>query len=204
MILQQCSAAILVGGESRRMGEPKAVLRLGGRTLAEHVAGAVSGSFAEIMVVGHAVLPDGMRAKYQLRVVPDVLGDRSSMNGVMSSIEGSGREWTAVLACDAPWPCIPLLQAMAAKADAGVRVVACESEVGQLQPFHALWHRSAAAELRNRAARGNVKLRDALSMMEVVRVPPETWRRYDAEGRFLHNLNTPEEFQAALRSGPRL
>jgi molybdopterin-guanine dinucleotide biosynthesis protein A len=165
--------------------------------MVEHVLEAVAGHFAEVLIVGGLQLPPALVARYGARAVPDVLTERSSLNGVLSAIEGSSSNWTAILACDAPWPCVPLLERMARLGGNRIHVVACENETGEIEPLHALWHRSVAAEVKNAVEAGELALRDLLQQVRIQRVLPKTWREYDPHGRFLQNLNTPDQVLAA-------
>ncbi|MGI8905955.1 MAG: molybdenum cofactor guanylyltransferase [Candidatus Sumerlaeaceae bacterium] len=195
MHLSDCCAAILVGGESRRMGQPKALVKLHARPLVSHIAGALEPEFAELVIVGSLVLQGELGDAFRFRQVPDRFEDRSSLNGVLTAILASSTTWTAIFACDAPMPCIPLLRKMAATVDHQTEVVLCSDPNGQMQPFHAFWRRDSANVLTEAHQHGELKLAQVLKQLKCKVMPPETWRKYDKVGQFLQNLNTPAELR---------
>lgn len=199
MELAKCDAAILVGGESRRMGTPKALLELAGKPLLQHVADAVIPWFARVIAVG--TLPQNtLLDKLGMVQAPDVLPGRSSLNGVLSALHGSHTQWTAIFACDAPWPCMPLLHQMASLAGQNIDAVICCDTAGQLQPFHALWNRTAVSALSVAAENDLLKLQHVLSRLRTCIIPPELWLHHDLARRFLHNINSPEDLASNAQS----
>ena len=90
---------VLCGGESSRMGEDKAKLRIGERAMVDHVVGALSGACEEV------VLACGTSPRYEdrgLKLVMDSSGGRGPLEGIASCIEATQAEWALVLACDLP------------------------------------------------------------------------------------------------------
>ncbi len=97
--------AVLCGGQSRRMGQDKAMLRCGGGTLLEHAVGVLR------EVTPRVVLACGPTDRYEALGWERVL-DRASDLGPLGGLEAalawavSGRRpretWLLVLACDMP------------------------------------------------------------------------------------------------------
>ncbi len=52
--MREASAIVLAGGRSERMGQPKAMLRFGEKTLLEVIVGRLLKSFPEVVVVAGA------------------------------------------------------------------------------------------------------------------------------------------------------
>ena len=58
------AALILCGGESRRMGRPKALLRIDGHTFIEHIIGALRDGGIERIVVVLGFHAEDLRQRY--------------------------------------------------------------------------------------------------------------------------------------------
>src|SRR6476620_2572053 len=92
------SAAILAGGQSKRMGTDKARLRLtpDGRTLIELVLAAVRAGADDIILVAN----DDRLTDLGLRTVSDVYPDAGALGGIYSAIASARHEHCLVVACD--------------------------------------------------------------------------------------------------------
>lgn len=200
-VIPGCCAAILIGGQSKRMGRDKALLETCEGPLFAAVARQLQDHFRAVRPVGSLPcdLPD-VPGLHLFPPVPDVLPERSSLNGILSALESSTCPWVAVFACDMPNVCYPLLLHMAGLRRGDADVIAVRDRQGDLQPFHAFWHVRCAAVLHDAASRGELGLQKAMKKLSVVTVGPKDWERFDPEGRFLLNLNTPEELEAWLAS----
>lgn len=103
-------AAILAGGASRRMGEPKARLELGGRTLLEHaVAAALGAGLRPVVVAKRAMALPAVDAERWDE--PDE--PRHPLTGLRAALARAGPEGCVALACDTPFVPPALLRALA-------------------------------------------------------------------------------------------
>lgn len=97
-------AGILVGGASRRMGRPKALLpHPSGGTFVEHVAAVAARAANEVVLLGRPLwpLPDALRG---LRLLPDleIAAAAGPLAGLGSLLRYAPRGWTLLLSCDLP------------------------------------------------------------------------------------------------------
>ena len=90
-------AAVLVGGASRRMGQPKTMLRVGDVYILEHIVSTAGQVAGEVVLVGSAPVPDVVR---HLRRVPDAPGVEGPLAGVLGAIRYRPNARWLVLACD--------------------------------------------------------------------------------------------------------
>lgn len=141
------SGAVLCGGASRRMGRDKALIRLGGRSLAGRVADAIGAAGADrVVAVGgdpSALADEG------LAVIPDAEPGAGPLTGIVTALEHHGRdEIVFVGACDLVAPSSSAIastvRALAAAPDADVAVPVTG---GRRQWMHAAWRRRAAMPL---------------------------------------------------------
>jgi molybdopterin-guanine dinucleotide biosynthesis protein A len=98
------SAIVVAGGQSSRMGQPKAILRFGKHTLLERIVAELQPSFSEVIVVA---APEEI-ARFDLRVVKGVkiVRDEVAFAGPLVAL-GRGlaaaqRDIAFVCSCDLP------------------------------------------------------------------------------------------------------
>lgn len=92
--------AVLAGGNSRRMGQDKALLALGGHSLLVRAV-AVLGSVVDEVVV---VAPQGRGyARLGVEIVPDVRPGLGPVGGIHAALVRGGGRPVFILACDMPY-----------------------------------------------------------------------------------------------------
>ncbi len=166
------SVAILAGGLSRRMGEDKALLRIGSQTLLETVAERASVVADELFVVASNGAP---YVDLGFRVVADVLPKSGSLGGIYSALLHAAFEWCLVLACDMPLINPDLLEFMAGLPrtyDVAIpSLPSTRSAQGgeeTLETLHAIYSRSTVAMIQHRIRLGNLKIADFLADVMVL------------------------------------
>jgi len=97
---EQLTVAVLVGGQSRRMGRDKSFLPLQGQTIVERVVERVSG------LSHHVILITNRPADYAslgLLMYADVVAGKGSLGAVHSALYHAPTEHTLRVACDMPF-----------------------------------------------------------------------------------------------------
>ena len=200
------SAAILAGGQSRRMGTDKALLRLtpDGPTLIERVAAAVGPVAAETLLVAN----DDRHASLGLRTVPDAYPGAGALGGIYSAVAAAAHEHCLVVACDMPFLSVPLLRALAAQPrDYDVLapflplLETAENRQGGpggvYETLHAIYGRRALPAMREQLEAGRYKIVGFFPRVRVRAFPVEEVRRHAPELRSFFNANTPERLAEA-------
>src|SRR3954449_992430 len=93
---QDAAAFILAGGKSSRMGEDKAFLRVGGRTLLEIAQQLVSGVCGKVFVVGD-------RARFGSDAIEDIFPDSGPLGGIHAALTATKSDLNLVVAVDTPF-----------------------------------------------------------------------------------------------------
>ena len=190
----ELGSIILAGGQSRRMGQNKALLRLepGGPTLIERVLAAVA-PFGPIVLVTNT--PETY-AFLGLPMVPDAAGGQGPLAGLAAGLAATPAAYNFVLACDMPRLQPALLAAMAGRPrDYDVLVPRWTAPDGteQLETLHAIYSRACGPALAACLAAGQRRM---ISFYPAVRVryldEPEL-RAVDPQLQSFRNLNTPAE-----------
>jgi molybdopterin-guanine dinucleotide biosynthesis protein A len=99
-MIKGIACVVLVGGESRRMGEDKASLDLAGKAMVERVLDIVRPLFAELYIGAHE--DSSLGDAYGLPTVIDSLPGRGPALGVCAALEKASVERVFVVSCDLP------------------------------------------------------------------------------------------------------
>ncbi len=189
------SVAIQAGGESRRMGENKALKSFLGRALIQRVAERVAPIADELFLV---VSRPADYAFLDLPLFPDRLPGRGPLGGLYTALVVARHPIVAMVACDMPFVSAPLLKAAAdllvqEEAD----VVIAQGEDGY-EPLHAVYRRAACLPaVKAMLDSGQRKVISWFPQVRVRVLRPEEIARLDPRGLAFWNLNTPEEFARA-------
>ena len=210
-MLNDLTLVVNAGGQSRRMGQPKALLPTpAGDPLLVHVLRRLAPlAPARTIVIANdpaiaalPALPPGTRC------LADAYPGTGTLGGIATGL-GAASGWAAVAACDLPFVQAAVFAHLCAIAaeqenggdrwDAVVPVVG-----GYEEPLHALYHARCLPAIVVRLAAG---ARRVISFMPDVRtryVDEAELRAIDPELRSFVNVNTPEEWaavQAVLAAG---
>ena len=99
-------AVVLAGGKSKRFGEDKNHIKLGDKTLLEHVLSKISNKFEEILIVSSHTLE--IQKINNVTVIPDCFDDLGPLAGVLSSMRWvkenkKSYQWIATFPSDTPF-----------------------------------------------------------------------------------------------------
>jgi molybdenum cofactor guanylyltransferase len=191
-------AVILCGGESRRMGEPKAWLAFGPERMLQRVVRQVSTVAEEVVVVaahGQELPP----LPPAVIVARDPVRGRGPMQGLAAGLAALSVhvELVYATATDVPFFQAGWIGRLAELiGDHDLAIPNCE---GRHHPLAALYRRAAALpaieDLLRADRRSLMLLMDTLATRVV---SEEELRGVDPRLGSVRNLNTPEEYQAAL------
>ena len=179
---------VLAGGRSSRMGQDKAVLRLGGRRLVDIVVGILTPVCSEVFVAaGDRAIPE-----LDVRQIRDG-GDAGPLGGIVAGLAAASTDLVAVVAVDMPFADGSLLVRLAEQWVDEVAVVPRTGE--RLQPLHAVYAKHAQRPLNASLRRGQRSPAHALIDLgaRVVAVDDD---------RFAHNVNRAADLAALEAAEP--
>lgn len=173
---------ILAGGLSRRMGQDKAVVLLGGRRVIDHVIARLAPQVAALAVnTNDPLLP------VDLPLLADTIaGHPGPLAGILAAMDwaaGSGHASVVTVAVDTPFLPDDLVARLVA---AGLPAVAVSD---RLHPVCGVWPVAARDALRAEVLGGLRRVRDwpVVAQAVPVAVPTDS----------MVNLNTPDDLAAA-------
>lgn len=183
------TAAILAGGQSRRMGRDKSLLDVGGVPLIQRIAGQLTPRFDEVVV--SAAIP-GVYDFLGLPVVVDSVDDQGPLFALVELLGMARHDRLLIVSCDIPDVPMEFVTKMLTLAEPGTDAVVPVNHEGILEPLLAVYRRSFLSVAQPAVDRGE----RALPM-----VYPDARLATPALPKKirLHNLNTPEEYEAYLR-----
>ena len=185
------SAALLLGGASRRMGRDKARLELRGEPAATRLANLLASLFEDVMLVGGDAPPEAPG-----RRVPDQSGPACALRGVASALAAAREERVLVLATDLMAMTADLLLAIAAYPEADAVV---PRSAGFAHPLCALYRRAPALAAAQRClASESLALQNVLAQLDVRWLEGDDLAAIDPEGEALGNINTPDDYARLL------
>ncbi len=191
-------AVILCGGESRRMGRPKAWLSFGPEYLLQRVVRLVGIAASPVVVVGapEQELPDLLP---DVRVVRDSIAGRGPLQGLAAGLAAMPEsvELVFATATDVPfleprW--IARLVERIGNADLVVPKIG-----GYLQPLAAVYRRRTMLPvIENLLAGSRLRVRELVEAARAVLLNEEDLRDVDLSFGSVRNLNEPADYDRAL------
>jgi len=196
-----CAGYVLAGGASSRFGADKALAELAGQTMLARMCELVRRATGDVRVVASS-------AKYGEHgavVVFDQWPGEGPLGGIITALEDAKqRDCMAahclIISCDMPFLNAGWLAYLGSRAAASrAEIVVPRSEYG-LEPLCACWRVSAAASLRSLFEGGVRKVTEVFKHLETEILDEAHWKRFDSAGRLFWNMNTPQDYQSALRA----
>ncbi len=189
------SLVIQAGGESRRMGEDKALKPFLGQPLILRVINRLRHLPGEMLITSSQ---PGKYAFLELKVFPDQYPGRGALGGLHTALFHASLPLVAVVACDMPFASAGMLGRMVEVMQKEmVDVVVPCSETGW-EPMHAVYRQAACLPAITAALEAGEQ--KAIAWFPAVRVRAFTMEEAaacDPSGLAFWNLNTREEFSEA-------
>ena len=178
------------------MGKHKALLEFDGATLAARAAGILGGVADQVFIVGSEV------SGYPF--ISDLLEAKTSpaaIFGVQAALHHSPTVWTALLACDLPFVSADLFRLLLTVAEsATVDAVVPEQPDGRPQPLAALYRTNPCREAVDEIVAADERRMGALlEKIDCRRVLLSEYSSLPGSDLLFVNVNTPDEYRAALR-----
>ena len=188
------SAIILAGGRSSRMGQAKALLPFAGEPLITHIVRSLKELFAEVVVV---VAPDQEIPALPVTLVRDEVAYQGPVSGIYHGLNAAQSDVSFVGSCDVPFLNRTLISYLCSQIrDHDVVVPYWE---GRYQPLFAIYRKDVTSYLHAQLQRGELRPIFLFDKVRTRKIDEEEIRRFDPEGLSFLNMNTPEDYEAALQ-----
>lgn len=188
---------VLCGGKSTRMGRSKATLPFGDETMLQRVVRVLGTVVSPIVVVaaGEQSLPPlpetVLIARDEREAKGPLEGIRAGLSALPASIDAA-----YITSCDVPL-LVPAFveRMMALMGDHDIAVMEID---GFPHPLSAIYRRSTLPHVESLLAVDRLRPVFLFDAVRTRRVTPEEMTVVDPDLKTLRNLNTPEDYRAAL------
>lgn len=194
-------ALILAGGESRRMGENKALVKFDDKPLLLHVVEKVMPTTREIkVVIGKndklydyaAILPSSVK------ILKDAVSGKGPLAGILTGMQNMRSEYAMVLPCDSPFVKREVLEHLVRRCQ-GTDAAIPRWPNGNIEPLHAVYRISSSLPAAKTALRKKELLViDMIKRLDkVIYVSTDELRKFDQNLVTFFNINSQEDLKAA-------
>jgi len=184
---------ILTGGGSRRMGQDKALLPFGGKTLLQTLIDLYSPMGPIAVSVNEA----GRFPFTGAVELADRWPDLGPLNGLYSAFSETGAQELFLTATDLPFGDPALVQRLAEMRGEADACILKRGKKG-MEPLYAVYGARCGAAAEACLSQGKKSFFEMLDGLQVRYVLPEELPEFDLD-RILTNVNTPEEYAALIK-----
>jgi len=188
---------VLCGGKSTRMGAPKATLPFGDETMLQRVVRLLETAVSPIVVVAaqEQSLPP---LPAHVAITRDEREAKGPLEGIRAGLSALPRSIDAayITSCDVPLLVPAFVDRMIAlMGDHDIAVMEID---GFPHPLSAIYRRDTLPHVESLLAADRLRPAFLFDAVRTRKVKPEEMLEVDPELRTLRNLNTPEDYRAAL------
>jgi molybdopterin-guanine dinucleotide biosynthesis protein A len=203
--MSKLTVVIQAGGESRRMGSPKALVSFCGLPLICRGLKRLGNAADELIVTSNDqesldFLCSRVTFDNKLKMYSDVYNIRGALNGLYTALYYATNPYVGVVACDMVFPSAPLLLAERdALEESGADIAVPVTRHGY-EPFHAVYRRATCLPVIQAALLdGEIQATSWYNKRKIYGFTPAMILAVDQRGGALVNVNTPEELSTMER-----
>ncbi len=190
------TGVILAGGEGRRLGIPKAYLKVNGVRLLDTIIGHLSRIFPHVMVVSGEY--DLLQLPSDVEAVKDLYPSLGPIGGLITALKHLKTEWILMTGCDYPMLKPELVRYIAQKAvenpDYDLIIPFVQ---GHFQVLHASYNRRIEPIVQHRIEEGRFSIKSIIKFTNIktLVLQEDEIRSIDPQLTSFINLNTPQELE---------
>jgi molybdenum cofactor guanylyltransferase len=183
---------VLAGGKSSRMGQDKAFMQLGGRTLLARALELAKAATGSAWIVGST---EKFAAFGQ--VAEDIYPGHGPLAGIHTALTSTQSDLNLILAVDMPFLQPAFLSYLVAQARDSTAAVVVPEIGGCLQPLCAVYRREFAAAAERSLAADKNKVERLFTEVPTRVIKREELERNEFSEEMFRNLNTELDWQEA-------
>ena len=201
------TGVILAGGKSRRMGENKALMRLGEDSLIGHVIRRIRLVTDELLLITNTPTE---YAHLDLPMHGDIVSNTGALGGVYTGLTFASHDAVLCVACDSPFlepKLLTYLVSALGEYDAVMPYTYEETRVKYLsyndtrritfQTLCAAYSKRCLPIIELMLQESELRVHALHERAHIKRISPEVWQTLDPDGISFFNINSPEDFDRA-------
>jgi len=192
MTSNKVTAVVLAGGGSTRMGQDKALLKLGNKTMLERVVEPLQSIFENIIIVTNT--PNEYKMLNNVKFINDCINieEKNSLIGLYSGLKESETSHIFAIGCDMPFVNTELIKYM-------INLLKNEDVVvpfvkGYYEPLYAIYGKGCTLEFERLIKQKWYKVTDVFKNVNVKKVIEEDINKIDSSMKCFENINTYEQY----------
>jgi len=199
---------ILAGGKSKRMGENKALMGLGNDTLIGHVIERVRPITNELLLITNS---PNEYASMGITIHGDFVKNAGALGGIHAGLTHATHDTVLCVGCDSPFIATNLLSYLASilgEYDAVMPYTHRNSNEYSmtnhkdqrqiiLQTLCASYSKNCLETIEELFNDSDYRVHALAERANVLKITPDIWQTYDAEGLSFFNINSPEDYEKA-------
>ena len=193
--MTEIAAIILAGGKSSRMGQDKALIKLGTRPLLEQICTLAQECATQVYVVTPRMEKYRDILPHNCQLIPEATRHEGPLRGFALGLQYVKQEWVLLLACD-----LPLLTASVVQQWCQYLPTVSKNAIALLpssskgwEPLCGFYRRSCLSLITTYLEEDGKSFQSWLSNQTVQELPV-------SDRKVLFNCNTPEDLKFASRS----
>ena len=197
------TGVILAGGKSRRMGQNKALLRLGNETIIGQVIHRIQPISDELLLITNS--PDEYK-HLGITMHKDIIPNAGALGGIHAGLTYASHQTVICVGCDNPFlmpNLLTYLVSVLGEHDAVMpytyKKPPSDNENVQitLQTLCAVYSKRCLPIIEQMLNEPDLRVHALQERANVLTLAPEIWQTYDPEGHSFFNVNAPEDFEKA-------
>jgi len=191
-------AVVLAGGKSKRFGEDKNHIKLGDKTLLEHVLYKITNKFKEVLIVSSH--NQEIKKLKNVTTIPDCLDDFGPLAGVLSSMKWVKKnkkkyKWVATFPSDTPFFESSIIDEYKKKINKNDSLLYFVRSNNKRHNIFGLWSIELLKILENDLINNNFRKVEEWANKIGVKTIDIKIKKFDP----FFNINTKEDFEEAKR-----
>lgn len=188
------TGVVLAGGRNSRMGRDKASLPWQGSDFLQVILHKLIEICDELIVVTNMARTEMLP---NVRYVADIIPQRGPLSGIHAGLVHATTDLVFVTACDMPYLSVAAVNHLRSLSP-GWDVVA-PGEAEYLEPLFACYRKTCIPVIESLLQQDIRKTQALFPLVRYRQVPLDEMKQFDPQLRFLYNINSPSDYQAALR-----
>lgn len=198
------TGAVLAGGASRRMGQPKPEIVVDDIRLLDRAVAVLQAVADDVLIVGSQDDAPSSTAALSADAPIHVQDRRAGLGplaGIETALAASRHPITIIIAVDHPWvtPAVLRLLAETLESAPDHQAAMLATDRGP-QPLVAAYRQTALSTITRLLDDGERRAMAVVDALNMTAIDPEVWRRADPRGWSVRDLDTPTDVAASVRS----